>query len=152
MPLTLLLCDDHRLFREGLAALLCQEPGWQVVGHAADGDEAIRRATELKPAIAVMDVGMPGKSGIEATAIIRRRSPETRVVALSMFGDPHYRQRMVNAGASAYVLKSEAGVDLIAAIRAVQRGEGFTRSTLSPASCASLSAPVSWQRIEAANA
>ncbi len=125
MTLTLLLCDDHRLFREGLAALLRQQPGWEVVGEAADGDEAIRLATELRPSIAVLDIGMPGKSGIDTAAAIREHAPGTRVVALSMHSDPHSRERMLAAGACAYVIKNEASAELVAAIQAAMRGETF---------------------------
>lgn len=128
--ITLLLCDDHRLFREGLAALLGQQPHWQIVGEAADGDEAVRRVAELGPSLVVLDVGMPGMSGIDAAAAIRECAPGTRVVALSMYADDHHRQRMLAAGASAYVLKSEASADLIAAIEAVLRGEIFISPSL----------------------
>ncbi len=130
MTLTLLLCDDHRLFREGLAGLLQQEPGWTVIAQAGDGEEAIRLAGELEPDLAVLDVAMPGLGGIEAAEAIRDRSPRTRIVAVSMYGDLHYRKRMLAAGAAAYVLKNEAGADLIAAIHAVLRGETFISPSL----------------------
>lgn len=130
MTLTLLLCDDHRLFREGLAVLLQQEPGWTVIAQAGDGEEAIRLAGELEPDLAVLDVAMPGLGGIEAAEAIRIRSPRTRIVAVSMYGDLHYRKRMLAAGAVAYVLKNEAGADLIAAIHAVLRGETFISPSL----------------------
>jgi DNA-binding NarL/FixJ family response regulator len=131
MTLTILLCDDHRLFREGLAALLLQrQPAWQVVAQAGDGDEAVRLAGDLAPDVVVLDVAMPGTSGIEAARQIRAQSPHTRIVALSMYGDAHYRRRMLAAGASAYVLKNEAGADLVAAIQAVLRGETFISPSL----------------------
>lgn len=130
MTLTLLLCDDHRMFREGLAGLLQQEPGWTVIAQAGDGEEAIRLAEELEPDLAVLDVAMPGLGGIEAAEVIRSRSPRTRIVAVSMYGDLHYRKRMLAAGAAAYVLKNEAGADLIAAIHAVLRGETFISPSL----------------------
>jgi DNA-binding NarL/FixJ family response regulator len=130
MTLTLLLCDDHSMFREGLAGLLQQEPGWTVIAQAGDGEEAIRLAEELEPDLAVLDVAMPGLGGIEAAEVIRSRSPRTRIVAVSMYGDLHYRKRMLAAGAAAYVLKNEAGADLIAAIHAVLRGETFISPSL----------------------
>lgn len=132
MKLNLLICDDHRLFREGLAALLRQEDGWEVVAQAGDGREAVRLAEELEPDVVVLDLAMPGMTGIEAAEAIHGRSPRTRIVAVSMYSDLHYLERMLAAGASAYVLKNEAGVDLIAAIRAAQRGETF----ISPSLCA----------------
>jgi len=131
MALTLLLCDDHRLFREGLAALLRHDqPDWEVVAQAGDGDEAIRLADALKPDLAVLDLAMPGIGGIEAAAAIRERSPRTRIVALSMYSDAQSRECMLAAGAAAYVLKNEAGADLVAAIQAVLRGETFVSPSL----------------------
>lgn len=130
MTLTFLLCDDHALFREGLAALLAHQTGWRVVAQAADGQEAVRLAAELKPDLAVLDVAMPGISGIDAAVRLREVSPDTRIVALSMYGDEHYRRRMFAAGAAAYVLKNEAGAELVAAIHAVLRGETFLSPSL----------------------
>jgi DNA-binding NarL/FixJ family response regulator len=130
MPLTILLCDDHALFREGLSALLARQPGWRVVAQAGDGDEAVRLARELKPDLAVLDVSMPGVSGIDAAREIRTHSPETRIVALSMYGDEHYRRRMDDAGADAYVLKNDASTELVAAIQAVLREESYVSPTL----------------------
>jgi len=130
---TLLLCDDHRIFREGLAALLRQQPHWQVIAEAGDGDEAIRLAAELQPSVAVLDLAMPGTGGIDAAAVIRAQAPRTRIVALSMYGDDYHRRRMLTAGASAYVLKTEASAELVEAIAAVLRGETFVgRSLKSP--------------------
>lgn len=130
MPLTILLCDDHALIREGLAALLERKSGWQVVAQAGDGGEAVRRAGELQPDLAVLDLAMPRVSGVEAAAQIRTVSPGTRIVALSMYGDEHYRRRMLGAGAAAYVLKNDASTELVAAIEAVLRGETYVSPTL----------------------
>lgn len=144
MNLTILLCDDHVVFREGLALLLTQQTGWRVVAQAGDGGEALRLAQELQPDVAVLDIAMPGMSGIEAATAIREASPETRVVALSMYGDEHYRQRMLAAGASGYVLKNEAGAELVEAIRTVCLGGTFMSPSLSrgelpqPQRCADL--------------
>jgi DNA-binding NarL/FixJ family response regulator len=125
MTTTLLVADDHRLFRQGLSALLREQPGWEVVGEAGDGAEAVRLAAALKPRVAVLDVEMPGVGGIEAAAAIREVSPDTRIVALSMYADVHYEEQMRQAGATAYVLKNEAIDDLVEAIHAVLRGEQF---------------------------
>jgi DNA-binding NarL/FixJ family response regulator len=130
MELNILLCDDHVLFREGLAALLARHRGWRIVAEADEGGAAIRLAGEHKPDLAVLDVSMPGISGIEAAAGIREVSPDTRIIALSMYGDLHYRQRMFDAGANAYVLKNEAGAQLEQAIDAVLRGETFISPAL----------------------
>jgi DNA-binding NarL/FixJ family response regulator len=128
--LTLLVCDDHRLFREGLSALIARVPGWRVVAEAADGAEAVTLAAEHRPDVAVLDVAMPGVGGIEAAAEIRKLSPRTRIVALSMYADDFYLKRMLSAGASAYVLKNEASADLIRAIEAVMEGKTFVSPAL----------------------
>jgi DNA-binding NarL/FixJ family response regulator len=130
MPLTILLCDDHALFREGLSALLARQPDWRVIAEAADGAEAVRLAREHRPDLAVLDVAMPGVGGVEAAEGIRDASPGTRIVAVSMYGDAHYRKRMLAAGASAYVLKNDASAELIAAIQAVLRGETYVSPAL----------------------
>lgn len=130
MQLTFLLCDDHALFREGLAALLAQREGWCVVAQAADGLEAVRLAEQHEPDIVVLDIAMPEVSGIEAAPAIRTVAPKSRIVALSMYGDPHYRQRMLAAGVDAYVLKNEAGSELVKAIECVLRGELYISPAL----------------------
>lgn len=122
---TILLADDHVLFRQGLAALLRDQEEWEIVGAANNGEEAVRLARQHQPDIAVIDVAMPGMSGIEATPLIRRASPNTRIVALSMYSDVRYQELMIKAGASAYVLKNEAISELVDAIQAALRGEQF---------------------------
>jgi len=122
---TILLADDHGLFRQGLAALLRHHGSWEIIGEADNGEQAVHLARQHQPDIAVLDVAMPGMSGIEAAPLILRVSPATRIVALSMYGDPYYQQAMFNAGATAYVLKNEAISDLVDAIEAVLRGDRF---------------------------
>ena len=104
MALRFLLCDDHALFREGLAVLLERREGWRVVGQAADGEEAVRLAAELRPDLILLDVAMPGMSGIEAASALRAVSPHSAILALSMYGDAHYRRSMLAAGAVAWWL------------------------------------------------
>lgn len=128
MTTTVLLADDHVLFRQGLASLIGARAEWEIVGEASDGEEAVRLAEALHPQIAVLDIEMPGMNGLEAARRIRQVSPTTRILALSMYGDVHYVQRMLEAGASAYVLKNEAMDDLVQAIAAVQRGGRFISS------------------------
>lgn len=122
MTTTLVLVDDHRLFRQGLAALLSEQPEWRVVGEASDGDEAVRMVKRLRPDIVVLDVEMPGMNGVDVAASVRQQAPESKIVALSMYGDIYYQQRMFDAGASAYVLKNEASEDLVEAMQQVMRG------------------------------
>lgn len=128
--ITILLADDHVLFRQGLAALLRNHGQWEIVGEATDGEEAVRLARRHQPDIAVIDVSMPLISGIEAAPLIRRASPDTRIVALSMHGDSHYQDLMFKAGALAYVLKNEAICELVDAIQAALRGERFVSSVV----------------------
>lgn len=130
MTTTILLVDDHVLFRQGLALLLREQGEWQIVGEAGDGEAAIRLAAAINPRIVVLDVEMPRVNGIEAARRIRQASPDTRIVALSMHGDAHYQARMFEAGASAYVLKNEAILDLVEAIQSVLRGDHFVSPAL----------------------
>lgn len=125
MITTILLADDHVLFRQGLAVLVGDRADWRIVGQAGDGEEAVQLAEALRPQIAVLDVEMPRVNGLEAARRIRRVSPDTRIVALSMYGDAHYRDRMFEAGASAYVLKNEAIDDLVVAIDTVLQGRRY---------------------------
>jgi DNA-binding NarL/FixJ family response regulator len=129
MALRFLLCDDHPLFREGLAALLERRDDWKVVGQADDGEEAVRLATLLQPDLILIDVAMPKMNGIEAVSAIRAAAPDSLILALSMYSDAHYLQSMLAAGAVGYVLKNQASAELHEAIDAVQRGHTF----LSPA-------------------
>jgi DNA-binding NarL/FixJ family response regulator len=130
MALRFLLCDDHILFREGLATLLERREDWQVVGQATDGDEAVRLAASLQPDLILLDVAMPGISGIEAAGALRDVSPHGAILALSMYGDAHYRRSMLAAGAVGYLLKNQASAELEEAIAAVQRGQIFLSRAL----------------------
>jgi len=120
-----LLADDHNLIRAGLRLVAEQEPDMAVVGEAADGRQAVTMAESLKPDVAVMDLGMPGLNGIEASRKIREKLPETQVVMLSMHSDEGYVLRAFKAGARAYLLKDSAEADLARAIRAAFEGKSF---------------------------
>jgi DNA-binding NarL/FixJ family response regulator len=123
--ITILLADDHAVVRNGFRHLLAAQWDMEVVGEAADGLEALRKAEELQPQVAVMDVTMPGLNGIEATRRLASVSPRTRVLALSMHKDSVYVREILRAGARGYLLKDSIDVDLLAAVRAVGRGEGL---------------------------
>jgi PAS domain S-box-containing protein len=112
-----LLVDDHKVMRQGLAAMLCRELDLEIAGQATNGREAIDLACMLKPDVIVMDVAMPVMPGDEATRQIKRRLPQVRVVGLSMFEEPGVAQRMREAGADAYLSKTGPSEDLLAAIR-----------------------------------
>jgi DNA-binding NarL/FixJ family response regulator len=125
MSINILLADDHQIMREGLVALLEKEPGLKVVGQAAEGRAAVRLARELQPQAVVMDVTMPGLNGIDATRQILADNPRVKVVALSMHADRRFVRGMLQAGASAYLLKHSASQELIQAIRLVMAGRVY---------------------------
>lgn len=122
MHVRAVVVDDHPVVREGLRALL-SEAGVEVVGEAADGRTALAIIREVRPEVAVVDVALPGLSGIELCRRVRRRLPQVQVVLLSMFDEPAWRAEAVRAGAAAYLLKGLAPADLVEAIDRVAKGE-----------------------------
>ncbi len=131
MPkIRLLLVDDHEIVRAGIKMLFLAEKDMEVVGEVGSGEAAIEAVEELKPDVVIMDVAMPGMSGIEATQQIKKASPATAVLALTMYEDEQYFFEMLNAGASGYIPKRAAPDDLVSAIRAVSQGNVFLHSTL----------------------
>jgi two-component system response regulator NreC len=124
-PIRVLIVDDHTLVRQGLRALLQAEADVKVVGEGSDGREAVRLAHELQPDVVVMDLSMPDMDGMEATRLIKQSAPQMQVLALTMHESDEYFFRVLQAGASGYVLKRAASTDLLAALRAVARGEAF---------------------------
>jgi len=124
-PLRILLADDHTMVRQGLRKVLEERPEWQVVAEAGDGHEAVRLAELHKPNVAVLDVAMPLLNGIEATRRIAKRVPHTRILVLSMYSDEAYVTQMMKAGATGYLLKDSAGVDLLEAVQAVAQGKSY---------------------------
>ena len=123
--LRLLLADDHTVVRQGLRKILEDRPEWEVVAEAGDGREAVRLAETHKPDVAIVDVAMPLLNGIETTRQISRKSPSTRVLVLSMHADEAYVTQILQAGATGYLLKDSADVDLIQAVAAVAKGTSF---------------------------
>ena len=123
--LRILLGDDHALLRSGLRKILQERVDWEVVGEAGDGREAVRRALELQPDLAILDIGMPRLNGIEATRQIVRRLPDVRVLILSMHADEAYIVRALKAGASGYLLKDSADTELIGGVEAVASGKSY---------------------------
>lgn len=121
----ILLADDHTVVRQGLRKVLEERPDWIVVAEAGDGREAVRQAELLKPDVAVLDIAMPLLNGIEATRQIVKHVPSVRVLVLSMHSDDAYITQILHAGASGYLLKDSADVDLIQAVAAVSRGKSF---------------------------
>jgi DNA-binding NarL/FixJ family response regulator len=124
-PLRVLIADDHALVRRGLAALLGGAPGITVVGEAATGAEAVARAAALRPDVILMDLQMPGGSGVEATRAIRAADPQARVLVVTLFEDDDSVFLALRAGARGYVLKDADEAELLRAVRAVGRGEAI---------------------------
>ena len=121
----ILLADDHTVVRQGLRKLLEERPDWEVIAEAGDGREAVRLAEQQKPDVAILDVAMPLLNGIEATRQIVKRAPATRVLVLTMHSDEAYVNQILKAGATGYLLKDSADVDLIEAVSAVSQGKSF---------------------------
>jgi two-component system, NarL family, response regulator NreC len=123
----LLLADDHAILRAGLRMLLEAQPDMTVVAEASDGEEALRRARETHPDVAVIDLTMPGLSGVETLERLHRDLPDTRLLVLTMHDDPAYARVARTAGASGHVIKDSESSELLAAIRAVHRGRAFVQ-------------------------
>ena len=121
----ILLTDDHTLFRHGIRTLLAAEPDMEVAGEAANASDAVTVARQVRPDVVLMDIGMTGMSSFEATRVIRKERPETRVVFLSMYDDEDYLAECVDMGASGYILKDSPGDQLLTAIREVHRGGSY---------------------------
>ncbi len=125
----ILLADDHTILRNGIRALLEDEPGMSVVGEAEDGRAAVGLACQLKPDVLIMDIAMPLLNGLEASRQIKQQCPDVKVLILTMHDNEEYIRQVLEAGAMGYILKDAAARELISAIRTVYRGE----AVLSPA-------------------
>lgn len=121
----ILLADDHEVVRRGLRVLLETRPGWEICGEAGDGRAAVELAQTLAPDIVIMDIGLPQLNGFDATRQILERSRAVEVLVLSIHDSAQLVREVVEAGARGYVLKSDAGRDLVAAVEAVLRREVF---------------------------
>ena len=121
----IVVADDHEIVRRGLKSLLEAQEGWEVVAEASSGREACERVRELQPNVAVLDVGMPEMNGLEATRSIARTSPQTQVLILTMHESEQMVRDVLDAGARGYVLKSDAGRDLVSAVEALLQHRTF---------------------------
>jgi two-component system response regulator NreC len=126
----LLLVDDHEIVRAGLRMLFMAEPDMEIAGEAGSAEEALQVVQEVKPDVVLMDVAMPGMSGIEATRRIKEVDPDVAVLALTMHEDEQYFFEMLNAGASGYIPKRAAPDDLVSAIHVVSQGNVFLYPSL----------------------
>jgi DNA-binding NarL/FixJ family response regulator len=129
-PIQILLVDDQALFREGLRTLLSVQPGFDVVGEAANGEEALRLAAALHPDVILMDVRMPILDGVAATRRLRAAHPDIRVIVLTTFDDDEYVFEALRSGAAGYLLKDTASEKLFEAVRAAARGETFLQPSV----------------------
>ncbi|HWY56485.1 MAG TPA: response regulator transcription factor [Terriglobales bacterium] len=124
----ILVADDHELVRRGIRVLLENHPGWEVTAEAKDGREAVERASELKPDLVLLDIGMPNLNGIDAARQILAESPATHILILTMHYSPQVVQEVLAVGARGFLLKSDAGRDLISAVEAVLHNRTFFTS------------------------
>jgi DNA-binding NarL/FixJ family response regulator len=129
MTATILVVDDHEMFRDGIRRLL-ERNGFNVIGEAADGREAMTAVRELSPDLVVMDISMPNVDGIEATGEIMASSPDTKVIALSIHGGKRFVEHMLQAGAAGYILKDSAPKQLVEAVNAVLKGQVYLSPTI----------------------
>jgi DNA-binding NarL/FixJ family response regulator len=120
-----LLADDHLTVREALAVLVDSQPDMQVVAQAGDGNEAVERARQIRPDVAVIDLSMPAMNGLEVTLALKDALPATRIVMLTRHGEYQYIQQLLRAGANGYVLKQSASEELLQAIRTVASGKSY---------------------------
>jgi len=128
---TVLIVDDHPLFREGLKSLLARHSSFEVIGEAGNGKDGLKKAKKLMPDLVVMDISLPDQSGIEVTSKIRSLSPETRVIVLSMHAKVDYITEAFRQGATGYVVKESATEKLMECLEIVSKGEYFVDSSLS---------------------
>ena len=126
MTIRILVVDDHPIVRQGLKTLLEGHSGWQVVGEAQDGAEALEKAQELNPDVMVLDVTMPRMNGLEACRLLRRQSPRLEILFVTQHDSPQMMREALEAGARGYVVKSNAARDLLAAVEAVSEHRVFT--------------------------
>lgn len=130
-PHKILIVDDHTIMRDGLQALLSSDPNYEIVGTLADGKSAIQSVATLEPDVILMDLTMPGTSGIDAIKEIKRRNPRIRIIALTFHKEDKYIHATLEAGADAYVLKDDSRTELFTALSSVIRGKSY----LSPSIC-----------------
>jgi len=127
-PLRIFLADDHEVVRSGIRSVLNTQPGWEICGEASNGREAVEKVATLKPDVIVIDIGMPELNGLEATRQIIKNQETAKVLVLTVHESHQVVREVLDAGARGYILKSDAGRDLIAAVQALQRNKTFFTS------------------------
>jgi DNA-binding NarL/FixJ family response regulator len=131
MPHSVLIVDDHKILRDGIKAILERSTDFLVVGEAENGTDAVRLCRKLQPDLVVMDLGLPGMNGVEATTQIVRRCPRTKVMILTISADEASLMTAFRSGARAYVVKKASGADLLDALRIVSQGGSYLSSEVS---------------------
>jgi DNA-binding NarL/FixJ family response regulator len=130
MALRIFVVDDHEVVRRGICSLLMSHSGWEICGEAADGREAVEKVAHLQPDIVILDIGMPALNGLEAARQILHNDPHQKIAILSITDSEQVIQEALRAGAKAYILKSDAAKDLIAAVEALQRDKTYFNSRI----------------------
>jgi DNA-binding NarL/FixJ family response regulator len=128
-----LIADDHEIVRRGLRTLIEEQPGWQVVGEASNGREAVEQARQLRPDVSVLDISMPLLNGLEATRQILKNHPDSRVLILTVHDSDDIIRSVLDAGARGYLLKSDASRDFVTAIQSVRHNKTFFTAKVSQA-------------------
>lgn len=141
LPIRILIADDHGVLRAGLRALLNAEPDLQVLVEAADGPEALNLTQTMRPDVALLDIGLPGLSGIEVTRRLQKTLPRVRVLILTVHEDESLLREAIRAGAAGYIVKRAVESELIDAIRAVWRGNQYVHPAMTHALLKDLSPP-----------
>ena len=131
MSITVFVADDHAVVRDGLRFLLEAQDDLRVIGDAADGRAAVRLVEEMHPNVAIVDIAMPGLNGIEATRQICQSCPNVKIIILSMHSTSEHVSQALQAGASGYLLKESAGVEVVSAVRAVHAGHRYLSQKIS---------------------
>jgi DNA-binding NarL/FixJ family response regulator len=124
-PARILVADDHDVIRQGLRSLIQEQPQWELVAEATDGRDAVEKASELKPDIAIVDITMPSLNGLDAVKQILKFNPHAKILIFTMHDSEQAIEKAVNAGARGYVLKADAGRDIVRAVQALLNGQTF---------------------------
>ncbi len=127
-PCRIFLADDHEVVRNGIRSILMTQPGWEICGEASNGREAVEKVAALKPDVIILDIGMPELNGLEATRQIIKAQETAKVLVLTVHESHQVVREVLDAGARGYILKSDAGRDLLVAVQALQRNKTFFTS------------------------
>ncbi len=146
--LRILIADDHEIVRRGVRAILEERPGWRVVGEVSNGRAAVEETARLKPAVVVLDIGMPELNGLEATRQILDAAPQTQVVVLTLHDSEELVRQVLAAGARGYVLKMDSSRDLVAAVEALSHRRTFFTQKISDIMLASYLQPAGIQVVD----